>query len=113
MEIGGLPGIGYTGTAVARGGRREPVVVEVRENPQPRRVAREQVVQGEVLERRRRGGAAGTADFLRGRLFEGTAEAGGGTRDGRGRRAAGAYLAHTREAILPDANRGTRIDAFV
>ncbi len=112
MEIGGLPGIGYTGTAVvARGRRREPVVVEVLARPRTRRVEAEQVVQGEVLERERRGGTPGTAEFLRGRLFEG--QAGEAAPDGRRRRVAGAYLAHTREAILPDANRGTRVDAFV
>lgn len=77
----------------------------------------EQVIQGELLQRGRgERHYSPTSDFLRSRLFEAGDDAGNGSSaatNSAGRQAVGAYLAHTRDLIQPDANRGTAVDYFI
>lgn len=77
--------------------------------------AAEQVIQGELLQRGRDDRRFNsTSDFLRSRLFEAEdGSASTGSAGFTGRQAVGAYLAHTRDLIQPDTNRGTAVDYFI
>ncbi len=74
----------------------------------------EQVIQGEVLERTRTQYSS-THDYLNGRVFDadGNATPSGHARSSINNAAMGAYLSHTREHILPNANRGRQVDYFI
>lgn len=96
---GGLP------TAATGGARARPQIEPVVEVLEARRVRDpvERVVAGEVL-RPGREETFTTREHLRGR--------GQPVADG-GRRAVGAYLAHQRDTIEPDAQRGRAVDYFI
>lgn len=122
MDIARLPSTGYATHAYPVPGRsRERVFDLVREveAPAAAREPAERVVQGEVLQRQRTAYSA-TQDYLNSRLFDGTYvsdEDAAGTQahanPGQSQRAVGAYLSHTQDFILPDVNRGKRIDYFI
>lgn len=125
MDISRLPVIshGYGLPAPSRGDaardRSVEPVNEVARNRRPRDPV-EQVIQGEVLERSRgERRYSPTSDYLRSRLYEGeyAADEQSGSRKGTsayaGQHAVGAYMAHTRDLIQPDVNRGTSVDYFI
>lgn len=124
MDISRLPVIahGYGLPAPAHGASRNrsvDVVTEVAPSRRPRDPV-EQVIQGEVLERTRGNRRySPTGDYLRSRLYDGdySAEDTSSFRQGAsayaGQQAVGAYMAHTRELIQPDINRGTSVDYFI
>ncbi|MAT65055.1 MAG: hypothetical protein CMN57_05385 [Gammaproteobacteria bacterium] len=124
MDVSRLPVIAHgAGLPTPAGGhaqrsRGPEPVIEAAAVRRPRDAA-EQVIQGELLERSRgERRYSPTSDFLRARQYEGGDDTDTGMRSGAGggfagRQAVGAYLAHTRELIQPDINRGTAVDYFI
>ncbi|HSH29585.1 MAG TPA: hypothetical protein VK971_06725 [Thiohalobacter sp.] len=120
MDVSRLPviahgaGLPAPANAPAQRSRGGETAIEVAAARRPG-AADERVIQGELLERSRgEHRYSPTGDYLRARLHEvGGAAGTGAGGDVAARQAVGAYLAHTRELIQPDVNRGTAVDCFI
>lgn len=124
MDVSRLPVIAHgpglpapTGSHAPRNRGVEPLIEAAASAARRPGEATEQVIQGELLQRGRgERHYSPTSDYLRSRLYEAGDDAGNGSgaaANSAGRQAVGAYLAHTRDLIQPDANRGTAVDYFI